>query len=151
VLRAFPGWPSHESVKRDGAFAMTVFHVGRRTADFPLRRNAPLLTYSRPKGEYNGADADRILLDFYLTNIPNNQLSPTGYRVRYAIDGSTTGELTDWVPYYIEHLADGPHTITLDLLGPDGQSVQNAFNPTERTITVNRGTAATDEHAHGAH
>ena len=29
---------------------------------------APLLTYSRPKGEYTGAGAESIMVDFYLTN-----------------------------------------------------------------------------------
>ena len=28
----------------------------------------PLLTYSRPKGEYKGADADPIMIDFWLSN-----------------------------------------------------------------------------------
>ena len=28
----------------------------------------PLLTYSRPKGEYKGADAENIMIDFWLLN-----------------------------------------------------------------------------------
>ena len=28
----------------------------------------PLLTYSRPKGDYKGADADAIMIDFWLMN-----------------------------------------------------------------------------------
>ena len=43
MLRAFPGWATHESVKRDGAFALMVFHVGRRTENFAFDRRAPLL------------------------------------------------------------------------------------------------------------
>ena len=70
---------------------MVVFHVGNRTDTLHFDPHAPLLTYSRPKGDYNGADADHILLDFYLANIPGNQLSATGNRVRYSIDG-TQGE-----------------------------------------------------------
>jgi hypothetical protein len=151
VLRAFPGWSTHESVKIPGAFAMAVFHVGRATTGNGFNRSAPLLTYSRPKGDYNGTDADSILLDFYLTNIPNEQLSPTGYRVRYAIDNSATGELTSWAPYHIDHLGDGAHTVTLELLGPDGQPVVGPFNRTERTINVNHAAPAGGEHsAHGA-
>lgn len=136
VVRAFPGWGSHESVKRDGAFAMMVFHVGRADPAAAIDRRAPMLTYSRPKGDYNGAEANRILLDFYVSNVPGNALSATGHRVRYSIDGSTTGEATSWVPHFIENLPDGAHTITLDLLGPDGQPVAGRFNHTERTINV---------------
>ncbi len=137
VLRAFPGWSTHESVKTEGAFAMVVFHVGNRTDALHLDPHAPLLTYSRPKGEYNGAEADHVLLDFYIANIPGNQLSATGHRVRYAIDGGTPGEITSWVPHFIDHLADGEHHVTLDLLGPNGQPAPGPFNHTERVIRVN--------------
>src|SRR5690606_16954891 len=46
----------------------------------------PLLTYSRPKGEYKGADADPIMIDFWLIG---GQLTGDGgqYRVRYSVDG----------------------------------------------------------------
>src|SRR5437016_7992358 len=46
----------------------------------------PLLTYSRPKGEYKGEDADPIMIDFWLSN---TRLQGDGgqYRVRYSIDG----------------------------------------------------------------
>jgi len=42
----------------------------------------PLLTYSRPKGEYKGEDADPIMIDFWLTGA---KLKGDGgeYRVRY--------------------------------------------------------------------
>ncbi len=153
TLRAFPGWATHESIKRDGAFAMVTFHVTRRSSENQPAPRQPLLTYSRPKGTYNGADADRVLLDWYLTNVPS--LSPTGFRVRYTIDGSTTGELTAWTPHYIENLPDGAHTITLDLLGANGQLVAGPFNHAEREITVRRAAAADGGHgpgaSHGAH
>ena len=31
-------------------------------------KSKPLLTYSRPKGEYKDADADAIMIDFWLSN-----------------------------------------------------------------------------------
>ncbi|MDP3278707.1 MAG: hypothetical protein Q8Q09_26185 [Deltaproteobacteria bacterium] len=150
TLRAFPGWSTHESVKRDGAFASVTFHVGRRSNENNPAPRAPMLTYSRPKGAYNGADAERVLLDFYLTNVP--ALSATGHRVRYVIDGSTTGEMVEWAPHYIVNLQNGEHTIVLDLLGPDGQPVAGPFNHVERRIQVNREGSADGGHgAHGAH
>lgn len=148
VLRAFPGWSTHESVKTEGAFAMLVFHVGNRTDTLHLDPRAPLLTYSRPKGEYNGAEADHVLLDFYVTNLPGEPLSPAGHRVRYRIDGLATGEISSWVPHFIDHLADGEHHITLDLLGPDGQPVAGPFNHTERVIRVNHTASAAPGHSH---
>ncbi|MDO9022594.1 MAG: hypothetical protein Q8S73_09435 [Deltaproteobacteria bacterium] len=149
VLRAFPGWETHETVKDAGAFAMTVFHVGRAAQNFTFNPRTPLLTYSRPKGEVNGAEADRILLDFYLANVPAAEMGAQGFRVRPTIDGHAMDDLPAWVPYYIENLPDGPHTIGLQLIGRDGAPAAGLFNTTEHRITVNHGAAATP-HAHPA-
>ncbi len=138
VLRAFPGWATHETVKTDGAYAMVVFHVGAASRDLHFNPRAPLLTYSRPKGRVEGPDANRILLDFYVANIPANQLSATGYRVRPSIDGQAMSDLTSWVPYYIENLPDGEHTIGLQLLGPNGEPAPGHLNRAEQRITVSR-------------
>lgn len=153
VLRAFPGWETHETVKTAGAYAVVVFNVGAPSRDLHFNPRAPLLTYSRPKGRIEGPGANRILLDFYLANIPNNQLSATGLRVRPSIDGTALSELTSWVPYYIENLPDGEHTITLDLLGANGELSPGPFNHAEQRITVSRTpapaapAAASDPHA----
>lgn len=146
VVRAFPGWMTHESVKTDGAFAMVVFNVGHPTPNFGFNPRAPLLTYSRPKGTMNGADTERVLLDFYLTNVPASDLGPQGVRVRPTIDGHAFEDITAWVPSYIEHLPDGEHTITLDLIGRDGQPLAGPFNHVERHITLNH-SAPTEPHA----
>lgn len=147
VLRAFPGWETHETVKADGAFAMVVFHVGHPTQGWAFNTRAPLLTYSRPKGAVNGADADRMLLDFYLTNVPAADLGAQGVRVRPTLDGHAMDDLPAWVPYYIEHLPDGEHTVALDLIGRDGQPLAGPFNHAEQRITVSHAAPA-DTHAH---
>ncbi len=146
VLRAFPGWDTHESVKTEGAFAMVVFHVGH-TTDIHFNPHAPLLTYSRPKGDYTGPDADNILLDWYLTNIPEHDIGEHGFRVRPTIDGTALPELTSWVPYTIHNLQDGDHTIVLDLLDREGHPVPGPFNHAERHIGVHHNAPATDPHA----
>ncbi len=49
-------------------------------------KTKPLLTYSRPKGEYKGADADAIMIDFWLSNA--NLVGDGGeYLIRYSVDG----------------------------------------------------------------
>jgi hypothetical protein len=148
VLRAFPGWETHETVKdAPGAFAMVMFHVGQPAQNFGFTPRAPLLTYSRPKGEVNGTEADRILLDFYLTNVPAADLGAQGVRVRPTIDGHAMDDLAAWVPYYIENLPDGPHTIGLQLIGRDGSPLAGPFNTVENHITVNHAAPAMP-HAH---
>ena len=67
TLRAFPVRPWHESYKNDGAYAQVTFHVLTKTDSNNPDSDAPLLTYSRPKGDYG---SEPILLDYYLTNAP---------------------------------------------------------------------------------
>lgn len=130
VLRMFPSRGHHESVKTPGAFAMVVFHYRSRTEGFAFDPATPLLTYSRPKG-CNPA-GQRVLLDFYLTN---TEIGADGNRVHWTID-DRSGDITQWVPHWIENLGEGEHRISLELRGPDGNPLPGPFNSTQRTFTV---------------
>jgi hypothetical protein len=133
VVRVFASRDHHESVKSDGAFDMAVFHYRSESDDFDFDPEAPLLTYSRPKG--CNVAGERILVDFYLTNV--EELAEDGYHVRYDIDGALTGDLTSWVPHWIENLPAMPqHTVRLQLVDAEGELVPGPFNDTTRTISV---------------
>ena len=96
----------------------------------------PLLTYSRPKGEYQGPDADPIMIDFWLSNA---KLKGDGgeYRVRYIVDDDEPGYIDKWEPFWLSGWLAGKHTVRLELLGPDQYPVENGdFNITTREITV---------------
>jgi hypothetical protein len=131
VVRVFPSRPTHESVKQGSPFAAVAFHVGQQTEGFEFDDDAPLLTYSRPKGCYLAGE--RVLLDFYLSNVES--LSADGFRVSWSID-DVSGEITEWAPHWIENLQPGAHEIRLGLLGADGNAAPGALNQTTRTITV---------------
>ena len=143
VVRIFPSRRTHESVKTDGAFAMFTFVYGAPTQGFSFDATAPLLTFSRPKG--CNVAGNRVLLDFYLTNVPT--LSADGLRVHYTIDDNVSGDITSWVPHYIENLSTGQHTIRLQLMR-NGEPVAGPFNDTSRTITVD--TTCPNPHAAAA-
>ncbi len=96
----------------------------------------PLLTYSRPKGEYKGPDADAIMVDFWLANA---KLSGDGgeYKVRYTIDGDAPKMLEKWAPIWLSGWTAGKHTIKLELIDKDGKPVENGgYNTTTREISV---------------
>ncbi len=96
----------------------------------------PLLTYSRPKGEYKGADADPIMIDFWLANA---KLIGDGgeYRVRYSVNGGEPKLIERWAPLWLSGWTAGKHTIKLDLVDKDGNVVDNGgYNSTSRDITV---------------
>ena len=137
VLLAFLSRSYHESVKDAGAFVVTEFNMkgGGGVPAFDLY-NDPTLFYSRPKGDYTGADGRKVLLDFFLVNAG---LSEGGYRVRATIDGHPV-VLTRWAPYFIEGLELGEHTIRLELLDRNGDLVPGPFNDSgERTFRVLEG------------
>lgn len=98
----------------------------------------PLLTYSRPKGEYKGADADAIMIDFWLANA---KLQGDGgeYRVRYSVDGGEAKFLDKWQPIWLSGWTNGKHKIKLELVDKSGAVVDNGgYNSTEREITVTK-------------
>ncbi|HEX8187161.1 MAG TPA: hypothetical protein VF586_02350 [Pyrinomonadaceae bacterium] len=99
-------------------------------------RAKPLLTYSRPKGEYKGPDADAIMIDFWLSNA---KLQGDGgdYRVRYSVDGGEAKFIDKWEPVWLTGWAAGKHTVKLELLDKSGNVVDNGgYNTTSRDITV---------------
>lgn len=96
----------------------------------------PLLTYSRPKGEYKGADADAIMIDFWLWNA---KLQGDGgeYRVRYSVDGGEAKFLDKWQPIWLSGWSNGKHSVKLELVDKAGNVVDNGgYNSTTREITV---------------
>jgi hypothetical protein len=98
----------------------------------------PLLTYSRPKGEYKAEDADPIMIDFWLSNA---KLTGEGgqYRVRYSIDNGEAKFLEKWEPIWLSGWISGKHTIKLELVDKDGNVLNNGgYNSTTREITVVR-------------
>jgi hypothetical protein len=98
----------------------------------------PLITYSRPKGEYKGDDADPIMIDFWLENA---KLVGDGgeYRVRYSVNGAEPKFIEKWTPTWLSGWTAGKHTIKLELVDKDGNAVDNGgYNSTTREITVTK-------------
>ncbi|MFL6286113.1 MAG: hypothetical protein ACJ74Q_23480 [Pyrinomonadaceae bacterium] len=99
-------------------------------------RTKPLLTYSRPKGEYKGDDTNAIMIDFWLSNA---KLKGAGgdYRVRYTVDGGEAKYIDKWEPIWLTGWTAGKHTIKLELVDASGNPVENGgYNTTSRDITV---------------
>jgi len=135
TIRAFPSYSWHESIKAPHAFATRTFYVGTapKGAATANSLNGPLLTYSRPKGTYLGGDAAKVLLDFYVSNAT---LDSNGYKVRLSIDGAAQPDIVKWQPYFISGLAQGKHTIKLELVDPKGAVVPGNYNSAGQEITV---------------
>jgi PBP1b-binding outer membrane lipoprotein LpoB len=98
----------------------------------------PLLTYSRPKGEYKGTDANAIMIDFWLSG---GKLTGDGgeYRVRYTVDGGDAKYIEKWGPIWLSGWTAGKHTVKLELVNHNGEIVDNGgYNSTSREITITK-------------
>lgn len=134
VALAFISRSYHESLKHDGAFAITQFQVGEEKIQDPIDLEAPHLFYSRPKGSYNISEAEKIFLDFYLVN---TEIKEGGNYVLATIDGEQF-KVTTWEPYIIEGLSVGEHTVKIELFDKEGNFVEGPFNAEERTFAVTK-------------
>ncbi|MBW4554898.1 MAG: hypothetical protein KME59_02980 [Trichormus sp. ATA11-4-KO1] len=137
TLRVFASRPWHESFKNEGAYAQTTFHVFTTTDDNNPDSDLPVLTYSRPKGDYG---AEPILLDFYLTNAPlrlaakdNPNDTISDWRIRCTINGESF-ILDRWQAIYLKGFQPGKNWVKLEFLDNQGNPVKNAFNTTARLI-----------------
>lgn len=140
TLRVFASRPWHESYKNAGVFQMVTFNVQNSQATLATKvtvnAKKPLLTYSRPKGEYKGAAADAIMIDFWLAN---TKLKGDGgkYQVHYSIDGGAPQMVDKWEPFWLSGWSAGKHTVKLELVDAAGKLVENGgYNSTTREITV---------------
>jgi hypothetical protein len=135
TIRAFPSFSWHESMKSPHAFATRTFNVANASCDSTQKNNlnAPLLTYSRPKGTYAAGEDSNVLLDFYVSNAT---LDTNKYKVKVWVDTTAMPDIVKWQPYYITGLAKGEHTVKLQLIAPDGSVVPGTYNSPSGKITI---------------
>ena len=165
TLRMFASRPWHESYKNKTAFKTVKFTVkngkadetkpttddkGKKLADSkkaegtdvknseagPVDFSKPLLTYSRPKGKYQGDDAKAIMIDFWLANA---KLVGDGgeYKVRYTVNSEEPQFIEKWAPVWLKGWREGAYTIKLELVDKEGKSVENGgYNLTTRSIEI---------------
>lgn len=149
TLRVFPSRPWHESIKEPAAFAMVTFHVGEKDGRNTPVAGAPLLTYSRPKGKYSVAEAQKVMLDFFVTGCavaPKG--TPDSCRVRYRLDDRPEVTLDKWEPVFLEGLAVGKHEYVIGLTR-DEKIVENGpFNLVKAIFEIEPG-GTPGEHGHG--
>lgn len=131
-LVAFLSRSYHESVKNPNSFISKKIVVGKESDDVKVELDKPTLIYSRPKGDYTAADADNLLLDFFLLN---TTLSEDGNKVRATINGQEF-MITEWSPYIIKGLPIGEVSIRLELLDAEGNLIPGAYNDVTRVVAL---------------
>lgn len=129
----------HEAVKTKGAAAIYHFKIDENGKLQKLEDpTAPMVFYSRPKGDYLGKDTENLLFDFYVWN---TTLSADGYKVKAHIAGEgldTTLTITDWKPYFLKNMPMGKPNITLTLVDKDGNKVDGPGSEVTREFNLSK-------------
>jgi len=131
-LLSFLSRSYHESIKEKGAAVLKHFKIDENGAlsELDLPTDASLF-YSRPKGEYTGADTERLLLDFYVWNTDLKD----GKKVKATING-TDFMLDNWGPYEILNAPKGEVTVNLSLVDENGNALSGDNVSISRTVTL---------------
>src|SRR3546814_32158 len=131
-LMSFLSRSYHESIKEPGASVLKHFKIDENGKLSELEvPSEPALFYSRPKGTYAGADANNILLDFYLVNTT----LADGNKVQATIN-DTTITLDNWGPYEIQNAPKGEVDVTLTLVDQNGNKLSGENTSVTRKITL---------------
>ncbi|WP_118974436.1 hypothetical protein [Taibaiella koreensis] len=132
-LMSFLSRSYHESIKTPKAGVLYHFSVdekGKLTKmDIP---KTPMIFYSRPKGEYLGADTKNLLLDFY---VYNTTLAPDGNKVKVDVNG-TNFDIDKWQPYFIQNAPMGDVTVKVQLVDKDGKNIEGVNTSVSRTAKL---------------
>ena len=121
----------YEVVKVKEAFWFLRFFVGKNATKTPFDFSLPRIFLLSPMaGEPYGKDA--VFLDYYLFQF---QVSPGVSSVRRTLDG-VGEELTQWSPQRLTGLSSGTHTLTLTLIGKDGQALLTPGSTVTTTFQV---------------
>jgi len=135
----------HESIKEKKAAQLYHFKIDKKGSLSQLEPSKkPMLFYSRPKGEYVGADMENVLLDYYVVNAT---IHPDSMKVKVNIVNQgkkvkrdTTFIATTWEPLFVKNLRPGKATITISLLDRKDKKLNGLHTSVSREITLKKPT-----------
>jgi hypothetical protein len=123
----------HLSVKSPQASVLLHFKIDAKGNIIKLANTtAPMLFYSRPKGEYVGKDTENVLLDFY---VKNTKIAPDAYKVQVSV-ADTTFIVDQWQPYFIKNAPLGELKLNIQLLDKKGNMMRGNYTSISRTILL---------------
>lgn len=125
-----------------GPLAMVSFWIGKPGRS-RIGAAEPVLVYGRPKGTYNGAAADSVVLDFYLANVELGAGKHAVVATLAPEAGSpVTTRIDRWAPVSLAGLPEGTTRVTLQIVDATGNAVAGPFARGEGELNVNRAARA---------
>ncbi len=143
IMVAFLSRSYHESIKNGKAAVMYHFKIDEKGNLKKLENpKTPMITYSRPKGDYIGKDTSNILLDFYLWNC-DGKVNDGMWNVKADIsnEDKPTQKLTATIddkfkPHFIQNLYTGKCKVTLTLVDKDGKPAEGPQTSASRSFVL---------------
>lgn len=132
-LMSFLSRSYHESVKTPDAGVLYHFSVDEKGKLTKMEiPKTPMIFYSRPKGQYIGADTKNLLLDFY---VYNTTLAADGNKVKASVNG-TDFTIDKWQPYFIQNAPMGDVTVNVQLVDKDGKNIEGVNTSVSRSVKL---------------
>jgi hypothetical protein len=132
-LMSFLSRSYHESIKTPDAGVLYHFSVDEKGKLTKMNiPTSPMIFYSRPKGQYIGADTKNLLLDFY---VYNTTLAADGNKVKATVNG-TDFTIDKWQPYFIQNAPMGDVTVNVQLIDKDGKNIEGVNTSVSRSIKL---------------
>lgn len=128
VFLAFLSRSYHLSLKHEAAHYL---HVPADRSD--INPTSPMLFASRPKGAYEGQDAESVLLDFFVINA---NMPKSGYEVVVKINGESVARLSEWMPYVMSGLSAGDYVLDLELQGKTGEKLGGMYTTASQNFSI---------------
>lgn len=126
---AFVARDFHESIKNEQAFMCRDIQIRDGQMVRSIKSDEARLVYGAPWGIFKNEEMDAVLFDFFLMN---TDISPEGNKVRLTIDQQKEFLIEDWKSYYIKGLGPGTHTIQIELINQDEQTI---YGPLQQKIS----------------
>lgn len=132
-LMSFLSRSYHESIKTPDAGVLYHFSVDEKGKLTKMEiPKTPMIFYSRPKGQYIGADTKNLLLDFY---VYNTTLAADGNKVKASVNG-TDFTIDKWQPYFIQNAPMGDLTVNVQLVDKDGKNIEGINTSVSRSVKL---------------
>jgi len=132
-LMSFLSRSYHESLKTPKAGILYRFSVDEKGKLTKLEiPKTPMIFYSRPKGDYVGADTRNLLLDFY---VYNTTLEAGGNKVKVDVNG-TSFDIDKWQPYFIQNAPMGEVTVKVQLVDKEGKNIEGINTSVTRKVNL---------------
>ena len=132
MLRVFAAAGDGRYAPGEEAFAAVTFYTLKQGVENIPEPGEPVLSVSSPRGTYEGEAGGLIVFDYRVHGV---KLSPTGYRLRFFVDGRE--RMThEGGPILLPALGPGKHRLVAEIVDMDDVAVPGIYSKVGTTFDI---------------